>query len=216
MVEDLGPAYASVPGPATILAGTFVLDGPTGNMTWSDEMYTIHGYRRGEVAPTLALTLAHKHPDDLPRIQAVNAELFAHGGHVAIYHRVIDARLREHRVLTAGEARLDDAGKLASVSGVMLDLTSTIQAETALAAREAVQGAMATRTTIATAAGLLMGRLRISSDEAFKLLMTYSNNRNVKLAGVADRLLELGDDKADDPALDSYIHEILNGRPSRE
>ncbi|GAP54310.1 hypothetical protein AHiyo6_08750 [Arthrobacter sp. Hiyo6] len=210
--------YSSTLGASPLTAGTFILDGTTRAMWWSDELYDIHGYHRGDVVPTLELTLAHKHRDDLPRIQAVNRELFAHGGHVAIYHRVIDAQSHEHRVLTAGEAVLDQAGKLLTVSGVMLDLTSTVHRETQLAAREAVQGALATRATIAKAEGILIGRLGIASEEAFKLLVTYSNNRNIKLAGVACALVTLADNPADLTPLGQFIQELTQSslpRPHR-
>lgn len=217
MSEILGQArtYSSALGTSTLLAGTFVFDGQSRTMQWSDELYTIHGYRRGDVVPTMELTMAHKHPEDLPRIQAVNSELIAHGGHAAIYHRLIDARSHLHRVLTAGEAVLDEAGNLSSISGVMLDLTSTIQRETELAAREAVQGAVGTRSTIAKAAGILMGRLGIGSDEAFKLLAGYSNNRNIKLATVAETLVALADTPAEAKALGRFIHELSQARQGR-
>lgn len=217
MSEILGQArtYSSALGTSTLLAGTFVFDGQSRTMQWSDELYTIHGYRRGDVVPTMELTMAHKHPEDLARIQAVNSELIAHGGHVAIYHRLIDARSHLHRVLTAGEAVLDEAGNLSSISGVMLDLTSTIQRETELAAREAVLGAVGTRGTISKAAGILMGRLGIGSDEAFKLLAGYSNNRNIKLATVAETLVALADTPADGKALGRFIHELSQARQGR-
>lgn len=137
-------------------------------------MYAIHGYCRGEIVPTLALTLAHKHPDDLPRILKVNEELFTGGGHVAIYHRVIDAQGREHKVLTAGEAFIGAHGELRSVAGVMLDLTATVHDETAVAAREAVDGAMGTRCLIAQASGILMGRGAVTAEEAFGMLRAYA------------------------------------------
>lgn len=213
MTSVPGRAYSSGVGSSAMMAGTFVLDGKSHTMSWSDELYTIHGYRRGDVVPTLALTLAHKHPGDLPRIEALNEELFAHGGHVAIYHRVIDAQSHEHRVLTAGEAVLDEAGNLESVSGVMLDLTATIQWETELASREAIRGAMGTRGTIAKAEGILMGRLGICSDEAFKILTTFSNNRNVKLADVAQALVSLAESPAEREAMGAYVRELKQARP---
>ena len=219
MIDALRPAYSSGVNASAMQAGSFVMDGRTRIWCWSDELYAIHGYRRGDVVPTLALVLSHKHPGDLPRIEALNAELFAHGGHVAIYHRIIDAQSHEHRVLTAGEAVLDDAGNLASVSGVMLDLTPTIQWETELAAREAVRGAMGTRGTIAKAEGILMGRLGIGSDDAFKALTSFSNNRNVKLAEVAHALVSLADSPAEAAALGAMIDELqrppqrAGGRP---
>ena len=80
MNNAAGSTYSSGLDASTILAGTFVMDGKTKVMRWSEELYTIHGYRPGDVVPTLALTLAHKHPADLPRIQALNADLFALAG----------------------------------------------------------------------------------------------------------------------------------------
>ncbi len=207
------PLYVSRPGRGELLAGSFVLDGKTQAMEWSDEMYAIHGYERGEVVPTLALTLAHKHPEDLPRIQKVHEELFARGGHVAIYHRIIDANSREHKVLTAGEAFLDRAGHLRAVTGVMLDLTSTVHYETSAAAREAVQGAMGTRCLIAKAQGILMGRAAVSSAEAFKLMRVYSNNANLKLSDVAATLAALADDVHCKADLEILLRRILAGRP---
>jgi AmiR/NasT family two-component response regulator len=72
-----------------------------------------------------------------------------------------------------------------------------------------------TRGTISNAAGILMGRLGIGSDEAFKLLAGYSNNRNIKLATVAETLVALADTPADGKALGRYIHELSQARQGR-
>ncbi|WP_445153484.1 PAS and ANTAR domain-containing protein [Arthrobacter sp. Hor0625] len=205
------PLYASRPGPGDLVAGSFVMDGRTKIMEWSDEMYAIHGYRRGEVVPRLSLTLAHKHPDDLARILKVNEELLSRGGHVAIYHRVIDAQSHENKVLTAGEAFLDGAGDLRAVAGVMLDLTSTVHEETAAAARDAIRGAMGTRCLIAKAQGILMGRVAVTSSEAFGILREYSNNSNIKLADVASTLVTLAERPRDLASLDCFLRSLCGG-----
>lgn len=44
--------------------GSFRLSLGTGRSEWSEGLYRIHGYTRGEVVPTTELVLAHKHPDD--------------------------------------------------------------------------------------------------------------------------------------------------------
>lgn len=208
------PLHVSRPGDGDLIAGTFVADGKTKVMEWADEMYAIHGYRRGEIVPTLALTLAHKHPEDLPRILKVNEELFSHGGHVAIYHRGIDAQGREHKVLTAGEAFIDAHGELRSVAGVMLDLTATVHDETAVAAREAINGALGTRCLIAQASGILMGRGAVTAEEAFGILRTYSNNTNIKLADVAQTLVTLAEHVTDPVPLESYLLSLQGGGPA--
>lgn len=207
------PLFASRPGPDDLIAGSFVTDGKTHDMEWSDEMYAIHGYARGEIVPTLALTLAHKHPEDLPRILEVNEDLVRRGGHVAIYHRVIDAGGREHKVLTAGEAFPDGAGGLRTIAGVMLDLTTTVHDETATAARDAIQGALGTRCVITKAQGILMGRASMTSSEAFTVLRAYSNHANVKLAEVAATLVGLADRDGDRMPFECFLDALLRGSP---
>lgn len=84
-----------------------------------------------------------------------------------------------------------------------------------LAAREAVRGATGTRSTITKAEGILMERLGIGSTEAFKLLTNYSNNRNIKLAGIACGLVALTDNPAEAGALSRFIAELGQSRPQR-
>jgi AmiR/NasT family two-component response regulator len=74
---------------------------------------------------------------------------------------------------------------------------------------------MATRSTIAKAEGILMGRLGIGSDEAFKLLTTYSNTSNIKLAGVASGLVALADSPAEATALGHFIQQLSQTRQRR-
>ena len=55
---------------------------------------------------------------------------------------------------------------------------------------EHLQSAMATRSTIDQALGVIMGQNRISRDEAFAILRSASQHRNVKLREVAAMLIE--------------------------
>jgi PAS domain S-box-containing protein len=172
--------YSFALGDRDCTAGTFLIDAVTGVMSWSDELYRIHGYQRGEVVPTLELVLAHKHPDDRDRLRKMNADLVQAGGHFSSYHRLIDSHQREHRVLTSGEAVRDGNGRLLSIAGIMVDLTSTVRSEAEEATREAAAGAVRTRAVIERARGILMGRLGIGADAAFALLCAYSNHTNKK------------------------------------
>ena len=56
--------------------------------------------------------------------------------------------------------------------------------------REHLQSAMASRSTIDQALGVIMGQNRISRDEAFAILRAASQHRNVKLREVAATLIE--------------------------
>jgi len=186
--------------------------GPT--FHWSDGTYRLHGYRRGEVVPTMELVFAHKHPDDRDRCEEIVAQVCNTGGFFCLYDRLVDAQGRTRRGLTAGEAILGPDGAVTALEGVMVDLSRTLQRETEQTAREAVAGATATRTVIDQARGILMGQLKIGSDDAFQLLVTTSSHRNVKLVAVAAELVQLANSPEARTYLDRAVRAIeLHGRP---
>jgi hypothetical protein len=204
-----GPyTYSSALGDRECPAGSFHLDLARQKMEWSDGMYLLHGYHRGEVVPTVELILAHKHPHDRARTEEILAEVFRAGGHFSIYHRIMDARGRPRHVLTAGEGLLDTSGEVTAVDGVMVDLSLTLQRETEQAARDAVAGATATRSVIDQARGVLMGRLLITSDEAFRLLVGHSSRTNIKVSVVAAGILQLLESPEGPERLDAVIQAI--------
>ena len=207
-------AYSSALGPADCVAGTFHYDAISGRLEWSDELYTLHGYRRGEIVPTVELLYAHKHPDDRDRCHDIFMAACKAGGFFCSYHRILDARMREHRVLTAGEALMED-GRLIAVEGFIVDLTSTLQWETERAAREAVEGALGTRSTIEQAKGILMGILRIGSQAAFDLLARYSQDTNIKVASTAADLVHLANNPQQAALLDTFVQELQRGPDGR-
>ena len=57
---------------------------------------------------------------------------------------------------------------------------------------------MTTRNLIGQAQGILMERHRVTADQAFAMLSKVSQNNNVKLRDIADRLVNTGtlDDSA--------------------
>ena len=117
--------YSSALGDTHCAAGTFHYDAVSQELHWSDELYALHGYARGEIVPTIELLYSHKHPEDRDRCQEVFSAACVSGGYFCSYHWLIDSRLREHRVITAGEAVVE-AGVLQSADGFIIDLTSTL------------------------------------------------------------------------------------------
>ena len=208
--------YSMLLGDSDNDAGTFRVDiGPAGPaIQWSDGMFRLHGYQRGEVVPSLELLFAHKHPDDRERCEEIVAQVSRNGGFFCMYHRIVDARGKTRRVLTTGEAFLDADGPVTVIEGVTVDLSRTLQRETEQAARDAVAGATATRTVIDQARGILMGQLKLGSDEAFQLLVSASSHRNVKLVVVAAELVQLANSREARTYLDRAVVAIqLHGRP---
>jgi PAS domain S-box-containing protein len=211
--ELAGPyTYSSALGNNQCLAGTFLADLETGKISWSDDMFQLHGYRRGEVVPTLELLFSHKHPEDRPRCEEIVAQVVRTGGYFCMYHRIIDAQGRTRRVLTSGDAITTD-GKVTALEGVMVDLTTTLQRETEQTAREAVIGATSTRTVIDQARGILMGQLGMGSEDAFQMLVSTSSHRNVKLVVVAAELVQLANAAESRQYLDAAVKAIeMDGR----
>ena len=207
--------YSSALGDGESDAGIFRLDlEPAGpNFQWSDGMFRLHGYQRGEVVPTLELIFAHKHPDDRERCEEIVGQVCATGGFFCMYHRIVDAHGKTRRVLTSGEAILGTNGSVAALEGVVVDLSRTLQRETEQSARDAVAGATATRTVIDQARGILMGQLKLGSDDAFQMLVSTSSHRNVKLVVVAAELVQLANSPEARTYLDRAVRAIqLNGR----
>jgi hypothetical protein len=231
--------YSSALGTGNFPAGAYHIDLVEGTAAWSDGLYRLHGYERGEVVPTIELILSHKHPEDRPRAQEIIAGVCSTGGHFSIYHRMIDGQGRLHQVLTSGEGTVDASGRVTAIAGVMVDLTATLQRETEHAARDAVERAFSTRSVIDQARGLVMGRLRVGPEEAFDLLIRLSSRTNTKLSVVAADLVALAAESADStkspgsadstksPAgpgsagnpgqdrLDAAVHALLDGKPHR-
>jgi PAS domain S-box-containing protein len=211
VAELSGPyTYSSALGDNECVAGTYHVDVDGWKIEWSDGMFQLHGYERGEVVPTLELLYSHKHPEDRPRCEEIVAQVAKTGGYFCMYHRIIDSRGRTRRVLTSGEAIVDAAGKVTAMEGVMIDLTSTLQRETEEKTREAVAGATSTRSVIDQARGILMGQLKLGSDDAFQVLVSTSSHRNVKLVVVAAELVQLANSAATGGYLDAAVRAIAH------
>ena len=72
------------------------------------------------------------------------------------------------------------------------------------------QSPIKTQTQPKTNATVVLG---ITSDEAFDLLVNFSNKRNTKLAGVAGVLVAVADNPASSGALGGLIRELRQARP---
>lgn len=170
-------------------AGTYFYHLGAGQWHWSDEIYKIHGYERAEVVPTTDLVLAHKHQEDRPHVAALFSRVSSDGGHFSNYHRIIDAKMQEHRVVSIGEARRNGNGQITAVQGMLFDLTDSVQAEIQRASDDAVIRSARNRALIEQAKGALMARFAVDDASAFKLLSRRSQATNVKLAQVAADLI---------------------------
>jgi len=182
----LAPAMTTViTGPY----GPFVYSVTSESWWWSDDLYRILGFEPGDIVPTTALLVAHKHPDDAAVATSIITNALTSGEPFALWHRVIDARQRTRTVVSVGDGVHDESGKLVEVRGYMVDVTGSKRSQTARDIDEAVRRSAESRGTIEQAKGLIMATLAVDADEAFELLKKCSQNANVKLRDLADSLL---------------------------
>jgi hypothetical protein len=157
--------------------------------TWSDGVYAIYGFERGEVVPTTQLMLSHKHPDD--RGAAVETLRLAtvNGGPFSFRHRVIDRHGRTRTVIFMGEGDLGPDGRVVLLHGFLVDETDEIRRDASELAHETVEQTLQDRITIEQAKGALMLAYGLSEDDAFVVLRWHSQHANIKIRDLATRLM---------------------------
>ncbi|WP_307082853.1 ANTAR domain-containing protein [Arthrobacter agilis] len=176
---DPGPKLPDCP------TGTYEFYFDSGTFLWSDEMYEIHGYERGDVVPSLELGFAHIDPADLHNSRALMDRLTNEGGPIAGYHTLIDAKQRRHQVLSVADLITDAGGTTVGIRGVLADLTQRIHNDTHRLANQAVADSAAHRAIIEQAKGILMATHHISADDAFAMISNRSQNTNRKVNDIA-------------------------------
>lgn len=170
--------------------GAFRYTVATKEWWWDDDLYRIHGFDPGDVVPTTDLLVAHKHPDDAAVATAIILNAFTSGEPFALWHRIIDARLRTRQVVSVGDGFRGEDGSLLEVRGYMVDVTGSKRSQTARDIDEAVRRSAESRGAIEQAKGMVMATLGISADEAFDLIKRTSQNANIKVRDLAQTLLD--------------------------
>jgi hypothetical protein len=158
---------------------------------WSDDLFRLHGFVRGDVVPTTELLLSHSHPDDRESVAASFAAAVTDGEPFVCRFRIIDAGKRQHTVVAFAEAtRAADTG-VSVIEGVFADVTEHLRGDIQQATTAAVDGVTASRSVIDEAKGVLMGRYGLSADEAFNVLTVVSSHTNCKVRTLATQLIGL-------------------------
>lgn len=158
--------------------------------SWSDGVYLMHGYQPREVPATTEVLLRHKHPDDRARAAVVLDAAARDAEPFSCYHRIIDCDGHVRNVLSVGRGITDTTGRVQRVEGYFIDLTQARREETETEVRSALAGIAQTRETIDLAKGMIMIATGTDPTAAFALLRRYSQNTNLKLSDVAQRLVD--------------------------
>jgi anti-anti-sigma factor len=182
---------------------------------WSDAVYAIHGFRRGEVVPTLSLLLAHAQAGDRGQVNALIESCLRDGQLFSFLYRLIDAGGTLRWALIAGEGLFGAEHDVSGLRGYVVDLTEPQARARSQELATAMRRAVASRATIEQAKGALMLAYGLDAGAAFALLSWQSQHANVKLRDLAERLVAAvtGDSLA--PAsLRQQLDEIIYGLPA--
>ncbi len=157
---------------------------------WSASVARMHGYEPGTVVPTTELVLRHKHPDDREDIATLLSSVRTTGEPFSSRHRIIDTGGRVRQVAVVGDRILDEDGTVLGTSGFYLDLTDTLEEDVRVAVDAAMASLADARAVIEQAKGALMLAYTIPADRAFEILAWRSQETNVKLRALAERLVQ--------------------------
>jgi ANTAR domain/PAS fold len=154
---------------------------------WSATVARMHGYADGQVQPTTALVLSHKHADDAANVALLIDAVAGQGQPFSSRHRIIDTHGRIHPVLVIGDRLCDDDGAVVGSQGFYVDL-SDFGEETSIDA--AIADFTAHRAQIEQAKGILMMTYSISAEQAFDILVWRSQETNTKLRTLVLQIIE--------------------------
>jgi PAS domain S-box-containing protein len=157
---------------------------------WSPQVERMHGYEPGIVNPTTDLVLSHKHPDDYGQVAATLEEIRRTAGAFSTRHRIVDTRGEVHYVVVVGDQLFDHKGGVIGTHGFYVDVTPSLKEAQEEFVSEQVAEIAEARAGIEQAKGMLMLVYRINADSAFELLKWRSQETNVKLRVLAERIVK--------------------------
>jgi ANTAR domain/PAS fold len=158
-----------------------------GRWEWSDAVAHIHGYAPGQVQPTTALVMSHKHPDDAANVARLIEAMTEQGRPFSSRHRIVDTRGHIHPVVVIAERLFDGDGAVIGTRGLYVDLSDV---DDGAAIEDAIADFTENRAVIEQAKGVLMMTYGISAERAFDILVWRSQVTNTKLRRLATQLVD--------------------------
>jgi len=187
---ELPPVEYALAGGAPQRVGWFRFFFADERWEWSPQVERMHGYEPGSVQPTTALVLSHKHPEDYGQVAATIEQIRLTAGAFSTRHRIVDTKGEIHHVVVIGQQMRDDTDTVIGSDGYYVDVTPSITEAREERVTEAVAEIAEARGGIEQAKGMLMLIYQISADSAFELLKWRSQEANVKLRVLAERVVK--------------------------
>ncbi|WP_330180046.1 PAS and ANTAR domain-containing protein [Nocardia sp. NBC_01503] len=156
---------------------------------WSPEVAHMHGYEADEVTPTTELLLSHKHPEDRERVEADLVTSVRDHAPFSSRHRIVDTAGKTHHVIVVSDAVTDEKNEVIGTAGYYIDLTDIVAEQRNEVLDELLPEMIEHRAQIEQAKGLLMMTYGINAEQAFRVLVWRSQETNMKLRVLAERII---------------------------
>ena len=177
--------------------------------SWSDGVYLMHGYEPREVPATTEVLLLHKHPDDRSRAAGVLDAAVRDGNPFSCYHRIIDRHEHIRNVLSVGRGIQDPTGSRTR-RGLLRRPDQGAPRRNRSRGPASYGGDRPASRDHRPGEGHDHDRDRHRPKTAFATLRRYSQNTNIKLHDVAQRLVDAADGHHHQAG---WVIEFLDGLP---
>ncbi|WP_240644249.1 PAS and ANTAR domain-containing protein [Antribacter gilvus] len=172
-----------------LLVGRYRVELTTGTWWWSDEVYAMHGWERGEVEPGLDALVSRKHPDDRARVVRAATEALRAGKPFACAHRIIDGHGRSRAVVITGQGRRDPRGRSAELAGYVVDVTPVQKEALDRESDRAVTRAFVSQAVVEQAKGVLIAVRGVDEGTATRTLLEAASGAGVPLHTAAAQVM---------------------------
>ncbi len=127
--------------------GHFRLDAATGKVSWSDEVFRIHGLEPGSIDPSLHCAIGAYASGDADVVAGLVARALETGEGYDAQLRVIRPDGEERVTRAKASCERDETGRVTALFGVFQDITDSVRAHDAVAASETRYRLLADRTS---------------------------------------------------------------------
>ena len=172
-----------------LLVGRFRVDLTSGSWWWSDEVYTMHGWKRHEVEPGLEALRSRKHPDDRARVVRAAAEALRFGRPFACAHRIVDRKGRTRSVVVIGQGWRGGQEHAPELAGYVVDVTPVQKEALTRRSSGVVTRAFVSQAVIEQAKGVLMAVRGVDEETADHLLLEAASRAGIPLRLAADQVM---------------------------
>jgi anti-anti-sigma factor len=167
------------------------------------------------VVPTTALLLSHAYTADRRQVAKSITGCLRDGELFSLLYRIVDAAGQLRWALIAGEGTFDSGGAVTGIRGYLIDVTEPQTRAKSREVASVLRKAIASRARIEQAKGALMLIYGLDAEAAFALLSWQSQRSNVKLRGLAERLVAtVGGDTHAPAAIRQRLDEIIYNLPT--